>query len=156
MFVLADWKCFLVNGFTIVCCCEFWDMLFDEGPTSLFDEGPTSLFIVIPYFWYFCSSNCDIECLEFWLINGFDFYYFGTKLYSNSSRHSILLNWSLTNIFFIKSSVFLETFTFIGKVTVPSSIRFMSLAILLYSKGQNPYSISYRTTPNDQISAFIV
>ena len=39
---------------------------------------------------------------------------------------------------------------------VLESIRSMSLAMFLSSKGQKPKIISYNTTPKDQISAFIV
>lgn len=43
-----------------------------------------------------------------------------------------------------------------GNDTVPYYSRVSSLAIDFYSNGQKPNSISYRTTPKDQISALIV
>lgn len=78
-------------------------------------------------------------------------------LYSNIYFQHILLKWSLINIFF-KSYSKAGDILFICwlKITSSFSRRLMSLAIDLSSKGQNPYNISYITTPKLQMSAFIV
>ena len=45
---------------------------------------------------------------------------------------------------------------FEGRVIYCELIVLMSIAIELLWKGQTPYSISYKMTPKDQISAFVL
>lgn len=75
-------------------------------------------------------------------------------LYSNKSTQSILLDASFTNILFSKFSTPIGTV--FGYFTSSTWSICINLAICCDLKGQSPNAISYSTTPNDQISAFIV
>lgn len=59
----------------------------------------------------------------------------------------------IVNILFINTLSGSQTLGNLGKISILPEIIDISFGIELSSYGQWPYSISYSTTPNDQISA---